>query len=503
MRKFNSFLAVLMLAITLSLSAGSTTFGAPIRSNHLMQALTSIEQPTENSRVYLPVIVGQRTVRRVNAPYFDVVDVMDSHFTEMSIYWFGRVTQTENYADVRIAYNNTELYVYLAVFDRRLWYDPSHVTANLTAWDSVSLNLALGGNSGSIPASSTYRFDAQLNDWEDPRTNWQAAYRGNGSGWTAAGLPFTTYDANRWDSPTEGGLNNNENNRGWAMTYVIPFSSLGLSGPPSQGSVWGMAIALHDRDDQSGTPIGDKLWPETMSANSPSTWGQLAFGLPAYTPPATSSQGTVTIRHRLNGATVDDGGVGGYTICGGGMDYWTDWGERVYYAFLENNTYVEYGDFNIQNQSDIADWPCFSKYYVTFPLGAVPSGKTIVSAKLAMYQFGNSDPVHATASLIQVLTVGDAWSETALNWNNAPLALENVSRAWVDPLPGFAGFPGVRREWDVSRAVAQAYTSGSPLRLVLYSADDDYNSGMYFVSSDTGDWNATGRPTLQVVWGNP
>jgi hypothetical protein len=37
----------------------------------------------------------------------------------------------------------------------------------------------------------------------------------------------------------------------------------------------------------------------------------------------------------------------------------------------------------------------------------------------------------------------------------------------------------------------------------LYSADDDYNSGKYFVSSDTGDWNATGRPTLQVVWGNP
>jgi hypothetical protein len=185
------------------------------------------------------------------------------------------------------------------------------------------------------------------------------------------------------------------------------------------------------------------------------------------------------------------------------MNYWTDWGERVYYAFLENNTSVEYGDFNIQNQSDIADWPCFSKYYVTFPLDAVPSGKTIVSAKLAMYQFGNSDPVHATPSLIQVLTVGDAWNETTLNWNNAPLALENVSRAWVDPLPGFAGFPGVRREWDVSRAVAQAYTSGSPLRLVLYSADDDYNSGKYFVSSDTGDWNATGRPTLQVVWGNP
>jgi len=26
---------------------------------------------------------------------------------------------------------------------------------------------------------------------------------------------------------------------------------------------------------------------------------------------------------------------------------------------------------NVQNQSDISDWPCFSKYYVTFPLDAV------------------------------------------------------------------------------------------------------------------------------------
>jgi hypothetical protein len=54
----------------------------------------------------------------------------------------------------------------------------------------------------------------------------------------------------------------------------------------------------------------------------------------------------------------------------------------------------------------------------------------------------------------------------------------------------------------VSGAVAQAYSAGQPLRLVLYSADDNYHSGKYFVSSDTDDWNAVGRPTLVVQWGN-
>jgi hypothetical protein len=56
--------------------------------------------------------------------------------------------------------------------------------------------------------------------------------------------------------------------------------------------------------------------------------------------------------------------------------------------------------------------------------------------------------------------------------------------------------------WDISRAVAAAYTAGGPLRLVLYSADSDYHSGKYFVSSDTQDWNETGRPTLQITLGD-
>jgi len=96
------------------------------------------------------------------------------------------------------------------------------------------------------------------------------------------------------------------------------------------------------------------------------------------------------------------------------------------------------------------------------------------------------------------MTVAEDWNEAALTWNNAPFAMENVSRAWVQPIegcgaPGGIPWPCVPRTWDVSLAVAQAYAARTPLRLVLYSADSDYSTGKYFTSSYTGDWNAEGR----------
>lgn len=254
-----------------------------------------------------------------------------------------------------------------------------------------------------------------------------------------------------------------------------------------------MAVVLHDRDDAAGTDIADKTWPERMVPDHPATWRQLCFGLPSYTPLAITPTGSTIIRQGLNGATVVDGAVGGGSTCGSGLDFWTQWREA---------NYAGRGDFNIQNQSDVADWPCFSKAYLTFPLDAIPPGKRIISATLMLHQFGNvGDPGEAQPSLIQVLTVAENWDEATLIWNNAPLAMENVARVWVDPLDAFPGWPGVPRTWDLTHAVAEAYAIGQPLRLVLYSADSTYHSGKYFVSSDTGNWNATGRPTLRVEWG--
>ncbi len=421
--------------------------------------------------------------RRVNAPHFDG----RVRFSETAIFWFGRVTPTENSVDVRVGYNDDHLYVRVGVFDRRLWYDTSPSPDDLTAWDAATLYLDLDGNVGSAPDASAYRFDAQLVWWEKPRDEYQAAYMGDGSGWVTATLPFTTTSFWRGNAP-----NDNVNDRGWALTYYIPFDSLGSSGPPAQDTVWGMALALHDRDDEGGAFIPDQIWPETMESGQPATWGQLAFGMPTYSPQLAISEGTLTVRQGLDGATVMDADVGGSSVCGtpAGPDYFPTWGELKY----PGKEFV-----NIQNLGDIGDWPCFSRYYVTFPLEALPSEKIIISATLTLYQMGNAgagqDP---QPSLIQVLTVDQPRVESTLTWNNAPLALENVAAAWADVFPDLPGEP---RQWDVSRAVAEAYAAGTPLSLALYESDWHYHSGKYFWSSDVDDWSASMRPTLTVVWG--
>jgi len=425
---------------------------------------------------------------RVNAPYFDG----GVRFSETAIFWFGRVTPTENSVDVRVGYNDDHLYLRVAVFDRRLWYDKTPSPDDLTAWDAVTLYLDADGNAGSAPDADAYRFDGQLVWWE-PRHDYQVAYQGDGSGWVAASVPFTTTSGWRGNEPRD-----DIDDRGWALTYYVPFESLGLSGPPAHRTVWGMALALHDRDDAQGTPIADQVWPGTMQSGQPATWGQLAFGMPTYNPLPAVPSGTVTVRHGLDGATVVDADVGGSSTCGqpAWPDYFPTWGEFNYAGKTQPN---------IQNQGDVADWPCFSRYYVTFPLEALPSGKVIISATLTLHLFGSAgegyDP-GPKPSLIQVLTVAEDWDEATLTWNNAPLAAENVAAAWVDPVDSYAGTPGIPWQWDVSRAVAEAYAAGTPLRLALYEADSAYHSGKYFWSSDTDDWNKEGRPTLTVTWGH-
>jgi hypothetical protein len=432
----------------------------------------------------------------VNVPNFGSGEILPA---ETAIFWFGQVSPSTDYADVRVGYNASELYIRVAIFDRRLWYDTTPSAASLTDWDATSLYLRMVGNTGQAPDQNTYRFDAQLNGGELPRTAWQTAYRGNGTGWASANPAFTTESGFRWEDTTTGGVNNNQNNRGWTMIYHIPFSSLGLSGAPAKDTVWGLGVVLHDRNDAAGTPIADVKWPVEMSESQPASWGQLRFGLPTYTAPSVSAKQTVMVRQGLNGASVPDAAVGGTTgnLCPGDSNYvWNQWG---------NANFGNAVDFNLQNQFDLADWPCYAKYYVTFPLSQVPATKAIVSATLILHEWGGSAPDLAYSSLIQAMTVGEDWDPATLTWNNAPLAVENVAQTWVLPIPppGFAGWPGDAYSWDVSLAVAQAYQANQPLRLVLYEADDAYHSGKYFTSSDIDDWDAEGRPTLVITYGNP
>lgn len=445
-------------------------------------------QSGDSPTIHFPLVMRDELptpAPRVNVPWFDG----NVGFTESAIFWFGRVTPSENYADVRIGYNNSELKIHVAIFDRLTWYDGTPSVADLTNWDAVTLLLKLNGNRGGAPDANSYRFVGQLRWWEDPLA-YQAAYQGNGSGWSISGAPFTTQAG--WVSyNTPGDM---QDDRGWLINFRIPFTSLGLSAPPPQGTLWGLGVILHDRDNEAGPPLAVKTWPISLNQDQPRSWGQLVFGLPEYSPPAVIPGGSLTIRQGLNGALVKDAHVGGHTVCGEqyNPDFFNGWGDA---------NFAGYTQVNIQNQANLADWPCFSKYYVTFPLNGIPAGKQILSAILTLYQFGNSYPQEANSSLIQVLTVKEDWNENTITWNNAPYAWENVSRSWVGVLMQYPGLPGVPRQWDVTRAVAEAYQQGVPLRLALYSADGPMHSGKYFFSSDMDDYAQSSRPSLTVTWG--
>ena len=427
--------------------------------------------------------------RRVNVPY--TPDLTNISVNERALFWFGQVGPTDsNYTDVRTIYNDEILYLTVHIFDRLLFYDTTPTPADLTNWDAATLYLKLDGNTGQTPTTQAYQFVGQWN-FNEPRPSYEAVYRGNGSGWSVASTSFTTSDG--WQG---NGINDTAEDRGWNLTFAIPFASLGFSGPPTPGTIWGLGLVVHDRDTANGTPaIPNQKWPESLQGNQPSTWGQLRFGLPGYTPPSATPGGTVVVRQGLNGATVPDGQVGGDSVCANPIypNFWALWGSLNYSQPPESERMV------IQNQWNLGDWPCFAKYYVTFPLDGFPTGMVILSATLTLTQFGNSDPTQAQPSLIQVFTVAEDWSEATLTWNNAPLAVENVSRAWVDPL----GPPWTQtaRQWDVTLAVAQAYGAGQPLRLALYTAANEMHSGKYFRASNVPD--PTVRPTLSITWGYP
>jgi hypothetical protein len=138
-----------------------------------------------------------------------------------------------------------------------------------------------------------------------------------------------------------------------------------------------------------------------MSVDRPASWGQLAFGLPVYIAPPTKDPKTITLRNKLNGISVQDGAVGGGTVCATGTGFWSEWGDKSNPGSEKN------ADINIQNQTDVGDWPCFSKYYITIPLDSLPSGKAVLSAKLILHQFGNSgggEWGEPPSSLIQVFS---------------------------------------------------------------------------------------------------
>ncbi len=436
-----------------------------------------------------PYATSLPPVRRVNAPHFSDSVPLD----QMAVVWFGRVTSNENSADVRVGYRNGALLVHVDIIDQQLWDDTTPSASTLTNWDAVTIYVDRRGNSGNTPAVDSYRFDGQLNSWQS-RDNWQTAYRGNGATWVSTPLTFTTWSNWYGDaSPNVTG-----NHRGWFIGFSIPFASLGMSGPPPEGTIWGLGIKLHDRDVASGPMQPDESWPDGLVADQPASWGQLHFGLPSYSLPSpVTEQGVTVIRQGLNGVSVQDAAVGGDTVCGGSLaDDFAQWGTL---------NYAHHIVFNVQNIEATSEWPCRSKAYITFPLDSLPAAKSIISATLTLFHSGNPIPESGLSgpAYIQVLSVDQSWDENTITWNNAPPARENLSGTWIPPVSDPPPYPGIPYTWDVSRAAAEAYAAGEPLRLAVYSANGSFSNGRYFYSSDVEDLNAAGRPTLSVAWGVP
>lgn len=439
-------------------------------------------------------VLQETALRRVNAPYFDG----QLEWSETAIFWFGKNEQgipSRNYADVRVGYTADSLQVRVTVVDYYLWYlENATVSDDLTAFDAVYLYLDTGHDRSASPQADDYRFLLGSRHWpNEDAAQYRRQARGDGGGWDASWSgSWLDYGAMQWWC--NPGPNSNECgiDYGWTGIFTVPWETLGRSGPPPEGSLWGLGVQLLDRDD--APPAGyvePDHWPETFEPDSPATWGELHFGAARFRPPEAVPEGTTVIRAASpTDNTVEDAWMGGGGVCGSGH---------------EGGTEINHGaDTGLYVGSEIAPthFPCFNKSYLRFALDAVPAGKTIISATMTLHLWGNAGaPGEANPSWVHLFTVGDPWDEMTIHWNNAPLPRENVAASWVYPLMASVDWPGVAYHWDTTQAVAEAYARGEAVSVAIYGSDTDQHSSKYLTSSETGDWNVAGRPALAVVWG--
>jgi len=437
--------------------------------------------------------------RRVNIPYFSG----DVTWAETAIFWFGQNKQgvpSQNYVDVRVGYTSAALMVRATIVDYYLWYDQdATATSDLTQYDAVAVYLDTSHNQAATPQADDYWFLISARHWQD-MSNYMRQARGTGSDWNTSWTQLTGWTAQSgmswWCNP---GPNSNECgiDFGWTAIFAIPWETMELSGPPSEGTLWGLGVQLYDQDDEPPAGyVAPEYWPETFDADSPATWGELHFGYANYEPSPAIPEDTTMIRAASpTDNTVEDAWMGGGGTCGGGH---------------EGGSEVNHGDDTglfVGTETAPTHFPCFNKSYLRFSLETIPSGKTIISASMTLHLWGHAGetPDLAQPSWVHLFTISNAWEEMAIHWNNAPLAQENVSATWLYPYsrPGDIQRPGDAYTWDTTQAVAEAYAEGHPVSLVIYGSDTAQHSSKYLTSSETGNWNAEGRPTLRVHWGSP
>ena len=262
--------------------------------------------------------------------------------------------------------------------------------------------------------------------------------------------------------------------RGWSADGFFAWSDFG--GRPQEGDTWPLRVVFDDMDAEDVT--SQSLWP-------PSGTGMLHWGLPDYG--GQDAGGAKMLEVALSGDSM----LGGSTDCGSAdyPDYFGSWGSRNFGTAVH---------VNVQMQWDVADWPCYAKYYAAWSLDGLPPGAEVVSATVELRQFGNPgfSPGYADDgtkdTVMQVFEVDKAWGENTITWDNAPVPQENTSRTLVQPLPGDCAptpywycRPGIPYQFDVTEIVRRAQGQGRNwAALALYTAAGQYHSGKYFYSRE-------------------
>jgi hypothetical protein len=463
--------------------------------------------------LFLPPANAQSSdpARRVNIPYFPD----EVNWAQTAIFWLGMNEQGmpgKNYADVRVAYTTEALRVRVTVADYYLWYEENPtVSDDLTQYDAAAIYLDTDSDRAAAPQSDDYWFLIGTRHWQDIG-NYMRQAQGNGSHWDTSWTPSNAWTAgSNMSWSCNPGPNSNECgiDFGWTAIFTIPWETLGLSGPPAGGTIWGLGVRLYDRDDAFPNGyVPPEHWPETFSPEVPSTWGELAFNPAGYEPQPAVVEGTTIIRRATETDTsvVQDAWVGGGAWCSGGHEGGAD----TNHSGLTPDGNVIERELFVGSEVAVTHLPCFSKSFLRFFLDDIPPNKTIISATLTLHHWGNSgdpdaprDEDRPHSSYVWLYSISDPWTETGITWNNAPLAQENLDVVQITPLSSQPDWPGIPYTWDATEAVAAAYTAGQPVNLAIYDSADQRNTSKYFTSSETGDWNVAGRPTLTVIWGQP
>jgi len=493
---------------------------------YLMVALVAVPGPLLPSRMSMNFVHPEAEAtpsaraqssdppRRVNAPYFDD----ELFWGRTAIFWFGQNEQgdppTRNYVDVRVGTTDEGLGIWTTVADYYLWYDgDADPSSDLTQYEAVAIYLDTDHDRASAPQGDDYRFLIGAHPWDyQGIENYVRQARGTGDGWDASWTPPTAWTgdtAMSWSC--NPGPNSNECgiDYGWIATFTIPWETLGLSGKPADGTVWGLGVWLYDRDDSPPDGyVSPEGWPETVSPDAPSSWGELAFNPPAYDPPSAVYEGTTTVRRATvkDTSVVEDAWVGGGAWCGGGHEGGAD----TNHGGFKPDGSVKERELFVGSEVAVTHLPCFSKSFMRFYLDDVPADKSIISATLTLHHWGNSGDPNASRdedrphnSYVWLYSISDPWTEMGITWNNAPMTQENFGRVRITPLSSMPDWPGIPYTWDATEAVAAAYAAGQPVDLAVYDSARERNTSKYFTSSETGDWNTEGRPTLTVAWGSP